>query len=129
MTNLVNKCFTSFLFSFIVLTFDAYNQELPSFSWLKKGNAPFDDRVFSSYTDSSNGNTYITGTFYGTITFGTNSLSSSGDGDVFFVKFDSSGAVLWAKRGGGAGFDIGSGIGIDDFGNCYLGGNFFFVFM
>ena len=45
----------------------------------------------------SDGNSYVTGEYQGTATFGSFMLISAGDADIFVVKYDTSGAVLWAQ--------------------------------
>src|SRR5258708_1594688 len=47
------------------------------------------------------GNCYVTGYFTDTVSFGSDTLISTGSVDVFLVKYDSSGAVQWAQRAGG----------------------------
>src|SRR5688572_5244409 len=72
-----------------------------------------------------NGNSYVTGSFKDTITFGTFTLFSNDfSTDIFVVKFDPSGNVLWAKNAGSPGEDKGSGIAIDSSGNCFVTGTF-----
>lgn len=75
-----------------------------------------------------NGNTYITGTFGGTLSFPTQpnptQLTSAGSDDIFIAKYDASGNVLWATRAGGAGMDNGNSIKYDGFGNIYIVGSF-----
>lgn len=75
------------------------------------------------------GNSYITGSFSSdTITFGTFSLLHSAATswvnllDLFVVKYDSSGNVVWAKKAGGTGMDEGNAITTDSIGNIYLTG-------
>ncbi|MFO7659794.1 MAG: SBBP repeat-containing protein, partial [Candidatus Cloacimonadaceae bacterium] len=70
------------------------------------------------------GNSYITGTYEATIMIGTESLSNSGNNDVFIAKLDTNGNWLWARRAGGTSNDISSGIIVDNFGNCYVSGYF-----
>jgi len=71
------------------------------------------------------GSAYVTGHFFGgPITFGTNTLTSSGNRDVFLVKYDSGGNVVWSRRAGGAGDDSGSCIAVDSQGNVLLAGVF-----
>ncbi|MEK7263261.1 MAG: SBBP repeat-containing protein [Bacteroidota bacterium] len=82
----------------------------------------------NSIATDGNGNCYVTGYFKSaTIMFGNITLtnnSSSGSDDMYVVKYDSSGNVLWAKRAGGGGYDYGKGIAIDGNGNCYVTGYF-----
>lgn len=56
----------------------------------------------SAVTTDAAGNTYVSGTFKGTIRVGTHTLtSSSGYTDVYLAKYDSAGTVLWAVAAGG----------------------------
>ncbi|MFY7910202.1 MAG: hypothetical protein ACOVO2_11640 [Emticicia sp.] len=60
--------------------------------------------IFSTYNDIfPNNSTIVAGTFSGTTTFGTTTLTSAGGQDIFLVKYDQNGAVSWAYRMGGAG--------------------------
>jgi len=70
------------------------------------------------------GNCYMTGYFYETATFGSYSLTSSGEADIFVAKIDSDGNWLWANRAGGYSEDVGNGITTDDAGNSYVTGYF-----
>jgi len=81
------------------------------------------------------GNTYTTDTFFGTIDVdpGPNIFSitavtpvpgSSGYGDIFVSKFNSSGDFLWAKKIGGNEEDSSAAIGLDGEGNVYISGCF-----
>ncbi len=73
------------------------------------------------------GNVYITGYFSSSaVDFnpgaGTANLSSAGDRDIFFAKYNSGGAYQWAHSIGGSGYDIGNGIAVDGSGNVYITG-------
>jgi hypothetical protein len=57
-------------------------------------------------TDIS-GNNYVTGTYYGTAVFGSTSLATVGNGDVFLAKTNSSGVFQWAVRAASSGIDDG----------------------
>jgi hypothetical protein len=72
----------------------------------------------------ANGNTYVTGEFEGTATFGSTTFTSSGAVDIFVVKYDASGNALWAKRAGGKLEERASGIAVDGSGNAYVTGYF-----
>ncbi len=72
-----------------------------------------------------NGNVFITGNFEGTISFGDSSLESSGLGDIFIVKYDPSGNLVWAKRAGGIDNIYVHDIAVDLVGNCYITGEFY----
>jgi hypothetical protein len=67
----------------------------------------------------------VTGAFSGNADFGTYNLTSAGSRDIFVEKLDSTGTVVWAKRMGGTGDDLGWGIAVDGSGNAYVTGYFF----
>ena len=68
---------------------------------------------------------YLTGSFEGTkADFGDgDSLTSSGNKDVFIAKYSASGNTTWAKRIGGTGSDIGRRIAVDNLGHVYIAGS------
>ena len=54
------------------------------------------------------GNSYVTGFFNGTATFGQGqanqtTLTSAGSDDIFVAQYDSKGVLQWARRAGGTG--------------------------
>ncbi len=71
------------------------------------------------------GNTFVTGSFEGLATFGTNALNSSGgfaQDDVYLAKYDPAGNVLWARSAGGTSKEYGLAIGLDGAGGVFLTG-------
>lgn len=64
------------------------------------------------------GNVYVVGGTSGDLA-GVN----SGNRDVWFAKYDSSGNELWKKQFGGESFDFAFGIGVDGDSNIYITGN------
>jgi hypothetical protein len=91
--------------------------------WAKQAGGTSPDYSYGIAIDSS-GNSYVTGYFWGTASFGTTTLTSSGDIDIFIAKLDSSGNWLGAKQAGGTSNDYGYGIAIDSLGNSYVTGYF-----
>ncbi len=83
-------------------------------------------------TTDVNGNSYITGFFTDTVTFGTFTLHAAkykGDywGNCFLVKYNKYGIVIWAKQSVAASslsYAVGNGIASDNKGNIYITGNF-----
>lgn len=72
-----------------------------------------------------NGNVYVTGEYAGMAHFGAVDLVSTHDSsyvDVFTVKYDADGNVLWARGGGGSTGDKSGGITVDIQGNSYITG-------
>ncbi|MFN6538699.1 MAG: SBBP repeat-containing protein, partial [Nostoc sp. EkiNYC01] len=68
------------------------------------------------------GNSYATGYFSGTATFGSTTLTSTGNEDGFITKLDSNGNVLWAQKLGSTSSGSGIGITTDAIGNIYATG-------
>jgi hypothetical protein len=92
--------------------------------WAKSAGGTSPDIAYGVSTDAG-GNVYVTGRFVSpTINFGTNTLTNAGSGDMFIVKYDGSGNVLWTKSEGGTASESGSGVSIDPGGNIYVAGNF-----
>jgi hypothetical protein len=70
------------------------------------------------------GNCYLTGMFNRKAVFGSTTLESAGEYDVFVAKINADGKPAWAYSGGGAKIDYGLGIATDHAGNCYVTGEF-----
>jgi len=66
----------------------------------------------------------VVGSFSGTGQFGTTTLTSVGQNDVFVAAFDSAGNPLWSKSWGGITNDDGRGIAYDSNGNLVVTGGF-----
>jgi hypothetical protein len=91
--------------------------------WVRDVGSTGDD-VSGSIAVDGFGNSYITGKFYGTVSFGTIKLVSYGFSDIFIAKYNPDGNCLWAKNAGGIEYDDGMGISADANGNCYTTGTF-----
>jgi uncharacterized delta-60 repeat protein len=75
-------------------------------------------------TDSA-GNTYVTGSFTGTATFGTNSYSNLGGygwEDAYLAKYGPDGQVLWSHAFGSDYRESGRALALDGAGGVYLAG-------
>lgn len=94
-----------------------------NFRWAAPIGGVTDDIALASATDPA-GNSYVTGLFTGLADFDGIRMQSRGESDVFVVKADSIGRVLWAKRAGGTGSDEGRGITFDSDGNILVTGQF-----
>lgn len=100
------------------------NAQGPNWVWAESSGNTSNDQGRSVATDI-NGNIFMTGYFNGsTITFGDTTLTSEGNGDIFIVKYDANGNVLWAKSAGGTDYDLSNGITTDASGNVLITGSF-----
>lgn len=83
------------------------------------------DNFGLSIAIDNQGNTYLTGEFNYTATFGAYTITASGEWDVFAAKLDPAGNWLWAAKAGGTSFDAGNSVSVDGSGNAYLTGYFY----
>ncbi|MEI6766842.1 MAG: T9SS type A sorting domain-containing protein [Bacteroidota bacterium] len=79
---------------------------------------------FESMKTDGAGNTYITGPFQGTVTFGSITLTSVTYEDVFIAKYDPSGLVEYAIQATPYGHARGHSIDVDYAGNVVVVGEF-----
>jgi ribosomal protein S11 len=92
--------------------------------WAKSAGGIADESGYSISTDAS-GNVVVTGKFASpTIKFGSTTLINAGANDIFIVKYDPSGNVLWAKSAGGIADESGYSISTDASGNIVTTGEF-----
>lgn len=91
--------------------------------WVAAGGGPGTD-VGNAVAVDAAGNSVVAGYFTGTATFGTNTLVSAGQTDLFLARYNAAGQVLWARRAGGPGFDAAKGVAVDAGGNIYVTGGF-----
>jgi hypothetical protein len=94
-----------------------------NFLWAKTFGGPGTD-LADSIAVGASGNVFVTGSFQQTANFGGVSLTSAGGDDVFVMKLDTNGNVIWAKRQGGAGVDSAFSVSLDGTGNVFTTGIF-----
>ncbi len=70
------------------------------------------------------GNIYLIGEFRGSASFGSLTITSSGNLDTFIAKLDANCNWLWARRAGGASDDLGYRVAVDGLGSTYVTGSF-----
>ena len=100
-----------------------------NFIWAKSIGANNDDNAQSVTVDSL-GYIYVTGDFNDTTDFDPDAgtfhlyevVDGFGDGDIFILKLDASGSLVWAKSMGGISKDTGLSIAVDDSGNVFTVG-------
>jgi prepilin-type N-terminal cleavage/methylation domain-containing protein len=96
------------------------------------GNAVWSKQIVSNYYAGINGiksltggGSIITGNFNGTITFGDQPpLESIGETDIFIVKYDTNGNVVWAKQVGATNYNSSLDISVLTDGSSIITGSF-----
>lgn len=111
------------LTSIITFTLGLKAQNTSSFEWAKSVSSSLNVDVRDIAVDFQ-GNSYITGGFSGTASFGPTTLTSLGNQSIFIAKIDNLGNFIWAKSAGSDGGDRGNSIAIDAQGNSYITGYF-----
>ncbi|MDR3611398.1 MAG: SBBP repeat-containing protein [Ignavibacteriaceae bacterium] len=91
--------------------------------WATQAGGTTDDIGYGISVDTS-GNSYVTGSFSGTASFGSSQLTTYGGNDIFVAKYDPNGNCLWVDQAGGTGADNGNGISVDAAGNRFVVGSF-----
>lgn len=77
-----------------------------------------------SFSSDNSGNILLCGLFDNTFSVGNIQLNSAGSSDVFIIKYDTDGEVVWAKRAGGEDVEYIGLISTDGQDNVYLTGEF-----
>ena len=119
--------YASIIISLLLLKINVYSQT-PNFVWVKSAGGTESEEAYSICVDAS-GNTYITGLYDSpSLTFGSTTLinnnAATGGVNVFVVKYDATGNVVWAKSSSGTKQDFGKSICVDASGNTYITGLF-----
>ena len=94
-----------------------------TYSWVDAGASEGFDYGNYITTDDS-GNVYVSGQFEYDCNFGSKTVSTAGQHDIFLAKYNSAGTLKWVKRAGSPGGDAGHGIGLDANRNVYTAGEF-----
>ncbi len=91
--------------------------------WLNTLKSPDNQTITKTLTDSK-GNVYVVGTYRTSLTFGSYTISSMDNQNMYIVKYNSSGNLLWAKSDGSGGVNLKSAA-IDQSDNLILCGSFY----
>ncbi|HEX2691962.1 MAG TPA: SBBP repeat-containing protein, partial [Kofleriaceae bacterium] len=94
--------------------------------WAHSYGAEREDIAFGVAADAA-GNTVTVGWFQGSVDFGKGALVSKGNKDVFALKLDANGGLVWAQRWGDHDHDQGRGVAIDDKGAAIVVGIYRFT--
>lgn len=92
--------------------------------WIKQFGGNYSDRPTDLCLGTGN-SIYVTGQYFGQITFGSFTLNSMANSkDIFVLKLDDSGNVQWAFSEGGTGSENAYGLATDNQNNLILTGQF-----
>src|SRR5688572_15084011 len=98
--------------------------QAPAWLWAKRTGGTNIDYTNDVAADGF-GNCFITGQYYSApIIFGTDTLLNSGLTDVFLVKYNAAGNVVWTRKIGNTGSEFGQSVATDAAGNVYVAGAF-----
>lgn len=94
--------------------------------WVKGSNGT--DGEGTSVCSDVNGNAYVTGYYNGLngpISFDSYTFTNPGNSlNIFIVKYDVNGNVVWAKASTGAGYNTASSVSLDASANIFITGSF-----
>lgn len=92
--------------------------------WAKSGGGIYHDHALSLCTDNA-GNSYTFGYFQSPIVvFDSLRLANTGNRDLFLIKYDSDGNLVWGKSAVGDGQDDPWSVTSDSENNVYIGGSY-----
>ena len=98
--------------------------QAPNWIWAYGIGATSNESASSITTDAT-GNVLATGTYYSpSITLGSTTLPNSGIYDIYLVKYDGNGNVLWATKAGSPDMELAKSIAVDATGNVIIAGYF-----
>jgi hypothetical protein len=64
----------------------------------------------------------LTGGYFGTVDFGDGAVTSKGTNDLFVVKLDAMGQLIWKKSAGDGDIQEGQSVAVDGAGHVFVGG-------
>ncbi|MBP6633763.1 MAG: hypothetical protein KBG28_09660 [Kofleriaceae bacterium] len=91
--------------------------------WSQRFGNQFNDAPGGVAVDPA-GHVAVTGAFQQSIVFGEGEYKSKGEADVFLVRLDPAGKLLWSRTFGSDRGDVGMGVGADAAGNVVVTGWF-----
>jgi Ca2+-binding RTX toxin-like protein len=94
-----------------------------TYRWASKAGETANDQG-TGVSALPDGSAIVTGSFGGTVTFGSTTLTSNGTSDIFVAKVNPDGTFAWAVKAGGAGFDSPNDISTLTDGSAIVTGGF-----
>jgi hypothetical protein len=118
----ISRIFTLSMILLFTLSALSYTQ-VSDFEWAEMIGGSLLDESFSIATDDQ-GNCYVTGIFTGSADIGDTTLIARGATDIFLVKYNHAGEIIWIRQAGGKEDDDSYAVHIGQDGYCYLTGSF-----
>lgn len=103
-----------------------------NFVWVSPFEGSSGSVVYNAVPDKD-GNVLVTGSFKGTVDFDPdpsasyNLTAGTTDLDIFICKLDAAGKFVWCKQIGSGGNEVGNNLAVDDIGNVYVTGYFYYT--
>jgi len=123
---MANTFISRSLFALVILALTPFPSLAQNFGWawaVSAGENELD--IGRAVETDQSGNVYVTGIFNSsTITFGDFTLTSTASSNLFIVKYDEIGNVIWARASEGTGSVSCRDMVIDPDGNIYIAGFF-----
>ena len=128
-------CKSAFLLVLVLIAHRSFSQPA-SWQWAKSTAGNDSNNTFAVVTNQANavatdvaGNVYEVGAFQSAkLSFGTDTVfntdTSSVTSDIYLVKYDAAGNVLWARSAGGTSNDGALSVATDRLDNVYVSGFF-----
>ena len=92
------------------------------FVWARSPGG-FSTSIGRSLAADGRGNVYVAGELEGEAIFGLDTLASHGGRDMFVVRLDTAGEIIWGRNGGGTWHDGAHGVAIDSSGRIFCTGS------
>ncbi|MBK7311024.1 MAG: hypothetical protein KBG47_08670 [Bacteroidia bacterium] len=121
------------LLGMLFLTTVLLDGQTPGFQWANSiGSTGGGDDVGKCIKTDVSGNTFVCGSFIGTVDFDPspaifNLSSYYGSQDFFIAKYGPTGNLIWAKGFGGLGIEDCPALAVDAAGNVYVAGSFVYT--
>ncbi len=111
------------IFAILIIPGTGVLAQTPDFLWVEQAGGAKKDEGNSVSIDPY-GNIVVTGNFYGSTAFGDTTIISNGERDIFVVKYNRDGQLLWALNDGGEyASEVANDVTVDRFGNIYVVGS------
>jgi hypothetical protein len=92
--------------------------------WVKQYGSSIGSDYARGIDADAQGNIYVSGVFSGTVNFDGNVLTANGTSDIFLLKYNSVGNIIWIKQIGGNFSDEGCEIEVKDNGDVFATGQY-----